>query len=175
MLFTVFGLCPSLDFFKLKLKDFFGVNVYFKSCIWLQFIQINNGAVELEPSVMGAQPNSQASTRKVKVPLNSRYCWCCFRLICPILCQSFGMCLTSSIWGIVIWYQLSLSDLCSQWQAVQGASRSQLWSRWPGNSFVDLYALDWAHNVFYTRTGPTDLASYQIAFVQFSKLSGAFA
>jgi hypothetical protein len=72
VLFTVFGLCP-LDFFKLKLKDLFGVNVYFKSCIWLQFIQINNGAVELEPSVMGAQPNSQASTRKVKVPLNSRY------------------------------------------------------------------------------------------------------
>lgn len=89
-------LCPSLDFFKLKLKDFFGVNVYFKSCIWLQFIQINNGAVELEPSVMGAQPNSQASTRKVKVPLNSRYCLCCFRLICSVLCQSFGMCLRQS-------------------------------------------------------------------------------
>jgi hypothetical protein len=36
-----------------------------------EFIQINNGAVEVEPSVMGAQPNQQASTRKVKVPLNS--------------------------------------------------------------------------------------------------------
>ncbi|KAG0569695.1 hypothetical protein M758_6G104800 [Ceratodon purpureus] len=36
-----------------------------------EFININNGAVELEPSIMGAQPNAQASTRKVKVPLNS--------------------------------------------------------------------------------------------------------
>ncbi|KAG0585899.1 hypothetical protein KC19_2G048100 [Ceratodon purpureus] len=32
-----------------------------------EFININNGAVELEPSIMGAQPNAQASTRKVKV------------------------------------------------------------------------------------------------------------
>lgn len=36
-----------------------------------EFININNGAVELEPSIMGAQPNAQASTRKLKVPLNS--------------------------------------------------------------------------------------------------------
>lgn len=51
-----------------------GLTSILKSCIRLQFIQINNGAVELEPSVMGAQPNPQTSTRKVKVPLNSRYC-----------------------------------------------------------------------------------------------------
>ncbi|XP_024401527.1 vacuolar protein-sorting-associated protein 33 homolog [Physcomitrium patens] len=38
-----------------------------------EFIQINNGAVEVEPSVMGAPPsnNAQVSTKKVKVPLNS--------------------------------------------------------------------------------------------------------
>ena len=87
-------LCPFLDIFNWNWRIYFGVNVYFKSCIWLQFIQINNGAVELEPSVMGAQPNSQASARKVKVPLNSRYRWRSFvqffvkPLACALLRQS---------------------------------------------------------------------------------------
>jgi hypothetical protein len=34
-----------------------------------EFLQINNGAVELDPIIMGAQ---QGTTKKVKVPLNSR-------------------------------------------------------------------------------------------------------
>jgi hypothetical protein len=38
------------------------------SFVGLQFLQINNGAVELDPIIMGAQ---QGTTKKVKVPLNS--------------------------------------------------------------------------------------------------------
>jgi hypothetical protein len=36
-----------------------------------EFLQINNGAVELDPIIMGAQ---QGTAKKVKVPLNSRFC-----------------------------------------------------------------------------------------------------
>lgn len=35
----------------------------------VQFLHINNGAVELDPSIMGAQQEG----KKMKVPLNSRY------------------------------------------------------------------------------------------------------
>lgn len=65
-----------------------------KFCMRLQFIQINNGAVEVEPSVMGAPPsnNAQVSTKKVKVPLNSRYISCFDRVVYYFSCQCLIIC-----------------------------------------------------------------------------------
>lgn len=59
-----------------------------KFCMRLQFIQINNGVVEVELSVMGVffSNNVQVSIKKVKVLLNFRYILCFDRVVYYFLC-----------------------------------------------------------------------------------------
>lgn len=88
---------------------------------------------------------------------------------CFALCQSLLMFLNSSFWEWVTWYQLTMSVLYVQWQAVQGDSRPQFWSGWPGTSFWWSACSQWrAWCLTHSNRGSCTLLSIMLPFFKSS-------